>query len=104
AHELEVGGTVEGAQLIVRGRARLEHAHPLVEAARVELAHEGGETVRAEWMAVAESVARQAFADDHSHAAHVAREAPSRGVSASLTQPRFRRPESHHPPSRPPHP
>src|SRR5207237_8963294 len=81
---------------IVRGGARLEYAHRLVEAARVELAHEGGETVRAEWMAVAESVARQALADDHSHAAHVGREAPSRGVCASLTQRRFMRPGRHH--------
>jgi hypothetical protein len=83
-HELEVGGAVEGKQFLVRGGARLEHAHAPVEAARLELAHESGVTVRPEWVAIAESVASQALAEDHSHAAHVGREAPLRGVSQAL--------------------
>src|SRR6266436_4032403 len=83
-HEPEVGGAVERKQFLVRGGARLEHAHAPVEAARLELAHESGVTVRPEWMAIAESVASQALAENHSHAAHVGREAPLRGVSQAL--------------------
>ena len=68
AHEVDVRGGVEGAQLLFGCNAWLEHAHAPIQAARLELAYECRVAVRTEGMAVAEAVASQALAHDHRHA------------------------------------
>jgi len=49
-------------QFLAGGRARFHHAHAAVEAALGEFADESGMAIRAKGMAIAETVARQAFA------------------------------------------
>src|SRR5262249_11582449 len=70
AHELQVLGGVERAELCGARIARLEQRHSLRQSARGELARECGESVRSEWMAVTESITREALARDHGDAVH----------------------------------
>src|SRR5579864_6029774 len=81
AHELEIRGAVKGPQLLLGGGPRLELAYAAVEAARFELAREGGEPIGTERVTVAEAIASEPLAHHHRHA----------GLhEGSLTQPTHR--------------
>jgi len=61
---------VEGGELLIARITWLEQRHALRQATHGELAHERREAIRSEWMAVTESVARQALAHDYGDAVH----------------------------------
>ncbi len=65
--QAHVFARVEGFEFVARGSARLDDPGALVEATRRELGIEGRVPVRTEGMAVAKSVAREAFARHHQH-------------------------------------
>ena len=62
--QFDVLGGVEGQKFLVGGGAGFLHLGPAIEAAGLEFAVEGAVTVRAEGMALAETVAGQLFAGD----------------------------------------
>src|SRR5262249_23613252 len=70
AHELQVLGGMERAELCGARITRLEQRYSSRQSARGELACECGGAVWSEWMAIAESITREALARDHGDAVH----------------------------------
>ena len=70
AHELQVLGGMERAELRGARIARLEQRDPLRQSARGEFPRKCRESVRSERMTVTESIAREALARDHGDAVH----------------------------------
>jgi sulfate-transporting ATPase len=62
--EIHVAPSVERQQLVVGSNSGLENLTAPIEASKLELPYEGGETVRTKWVAVTEAVASQSLTDD----------------------------------------
>ena len=58
---------MKGLQFFAGGGARFHDAHALVESARGEFGEKRRVAVRPEWMAVTESVPREAFAGNQQY-------------------------------------
>ena len=70
AHELQVLGGVERAELGIARIARLEQRDPLRQSARGEFPRECRKSIRSERMAVTEPITREALARDYGDAVH----------------------------------